>query len=88
MLMFMTEQTCVVRAWDSSRPLLVAPAMNTHMWTHPLTAEQLARVQSFGVHVIAPVSKQLVCGDTGAGAMAEPQTICAAVRAHLPPALP
>lgn len=29
--------TCVWRAWDPVRPLLLAPAMNTFMWDHPLT---------------------------------------------------
>jgi phosphopantothenoylcysteine decarboxylase len=38
--------TCVWRAWDRSRPVVLAPAMNTLMWEHPLTVrhlEQLAR---------------------------------------------
>ncbi|MCI0377649.1 MAG: phosphopantothenoylcysteine decarboxylase [Gemmataceae bacterium] len=29
--------TCVWRAWDRSRPVVLAPAMNTLMWEHPLT---------------------------------------------------
>jgi phosphopantothenoylcysteine decarboxylase len=29
--------TCVYRAWDTSRPVILAPAMNTLMWQHPLT---------------------------------------------------
>jgi phosphopantothenoylcysteine decarboxylase len=29
--------TCVYRAWDRSRPLVLAPAMNTLMWDHPAT---------------------------------------------------
>ncbi|XP_072291930.1 phosphopantothenoylcysteine decarboxylase isoform X2 [Eucyclogobius newberryi] len=33
--------TCVVRAWDMSRPLLFCPAMNTAMWNHPITAEHV-----------------------------------------------
>ena len=33
--------TCVWRAWDVSRPVLLAPAMNTLMWQHPLTARHL-----------------------------------------------
>ncbi|XP_041650553.1 phosphopantothenoylcysteine decarboxylase isoform X2 [Cheilinus undulatus] len=33
--------TCVVRAWDTSRPLLFCPAMNTAMWQHPVTAQQV-----------------------------------------------
>jgi phosphopantothenoylcysteine decarboxylase len=33
--------TCVWRAWDPSRPVVLAPAMNTLMWEHPLTARHL-----------------------------------------------
>ncbi|HEX3146486.1 MAG TPA: flavoprotein [Gemmataceae bacterium] len=33
--------TCVWRAWDPARPTIVAPAMNTFMWEHPLTRRQL-----------------------------------------------
>jgi phosphopantothenoylcysteine decarboxylase len=33
--------TCVWRAWDPARPAVVAPAMNTHMWEHPLTRRHL-----------------------------------------------
>jgi len=45
--------SCVIRAWDyghGSRPgktLLLAPAMNTAMWGHPLTQSQLQTVQGF-----------------------------------------
>jgi phosphopantothenoylcysteine decarboxylase len=33
--------TCVWRAWDPARPVVLAPAMNTFMWAHPLTARHL-----------------------------------------------
>lgn len=33
--------TCVYRAWDRARPVVLAPAMNTLMWEHPLTARHL-----------------------------------------------
>jgi phosphopantothenoylcysteine decarboxylase len=33
--------TCVWRAWDLARPIVLAPAMNTLMWEHPLTMRQL-----------------------------------------------
>lgn len=58
-------QTCVVRAWDLQRPLLFAPAMNTYMWQHPLTAQHIATLKRFGYHEIPCVSKKLACGDTG-----------------------
>lgn len=49
--------------------------MNTHMWDHPLTAEQILKLKSFGYYEIPCVSKTLICGDSGKGAMAEIQTI-------------
>ncbi|GJP37987.1 hypothetical protein CLOM_g22430 [Closterium sp. NIES-68] len=73
--------TSVVRAWDFSKPLLLAPAMNTHMWTSPFTARHLAILEGLGAQLVSPVSKKLACGDVGTGAMAEPASIEAAIRA-------
>jgi phosphopantothenoylcysteine decarboxylase len=36
--------TCVWRAWDRDRPVVLAPAMNTLMWEHPLTARHLRQL--------------------------------------------
>jgi phosphopantothenoylcysteine decarboxylase len=36
--------TCVWRAWDTARPVVLAPAMNTLMWQHPLTARHLRQL--------------------------------------------
>ncbi|XP_051012485.1 phosphopantothenoylcysteine decarboxylase isoform X3 [Acomys russatus] len=55
--------TCVIRAWDLSKPLLFCPAMNTAMWEHPLTARQVGQLKAFGYVEIPCVSKKLVCGD-------------------------
>jgi len=38
--------TCVWRAWDPARPVVLAPAMNTLMWQHPLTAQHLGALAS------------------------------------------
>lgn len=67
--------TCTTRAWDITRPLLFCPAMNTRMWEHPITAQQVATLKSWGHIEIPPISKKLMCGDTGVGAMAEVETI-------------
>ena len=48
--------SCVCRAWDFRKPFFVAPAMNTFMWEHPMTEQQLAALRALGVVVIAPVS--------------------------------
>jgi phosphopantothenoylcysteine decarboxylase len=36
--------TCVWRAWDTARPVVLAPAMNTLMWDHPLTGRHLRQL--------------------------------------------
>jgi phosphopantothenoylcysteine decarboxylase len=36
--------TCIWRAWDRSRPVVLAPAMNTFMWEHPATARHLRQL--------------------------------------------
>lgn len=45
--------------------------MNTKMYKHPLTAKQILSLQEWGYHLIPVIEKTLICGDTGAGAMAE-----------------
>lgn len=48
--------TCVWRAWDRARPVVLAPAMNTLMWEHPLTARHLRQL---GIDAGAPVPEGL-----------------------------
>ena len=59
--------------------------MNTLMWDNPFTSQQLNILKSLDVMVIPPVQKTLVCGDVGAGAMAEVDQIVASVKNCLPP---
>ena len=51
--------TSTLRAWDLTRPVLVAPAMNTFMWEHPVTSQQLSLLSQWGYTVIPPVVKTL-----------------------------
>lgn len=67
--------TCIVRAWDVQKPLLFCPAMNTYMWNHPITSHQIATLKSWGYVEIPCISKTLICGDQGLGAMADISTI-------------
>ncbi|CBZ51995.1 hypothetical protein NCLIV_017870 [Neospora caninum Liverpool] len=71
--------TCVARAWDFKKPFVVFPAMNALMWKHPLSAQQLDLLRSFGVKVVEPVEKTLACGDTGPGALPPPQCVAAEI---------
>lgn len=67
--------TSVFRAWDWQRPVHLCPAMNTHMWESPPTAEQLERLTHWGANIIHPVEKKLACQDVGMGAMAQVEDI-------------
>ncbi|XP_053282500.1 phosphopantothenoylcysteine decarboxylase [Pleuronectes platessa] len=75
--------TCVVRAWDTTRPLLFCTAMNTAMWQHPITAQQVSRLKEFGYVEIPCIFKKLACGDEGKGGMAEVSTIVGVVKQYL-----
>lgn len=56
-------------AHSVSRPVLVAPAMNTFMWHQRVTGAHMQALEARGVHSVPPVSKVLACGDEGVGAM-------------------
>ena len=64
-------------------PVVVAPAMNTRMWTHPATARNLGVLIERGVQVVEPASGLLADGEIGMGRLADPAEIAAAVEARL-----
>ena len=63
----------------TDKPVLIAPAMNVEMWRHPATQRALARLKADGVRLVGPEAGDLACGEVGAGRMAEPATIVAAI---------
>ena len=64
-------------------PVLVAPAMNTGMWTAEATRENCETLRRRGVHFVGPDSGMLACGDSGTGRMSEPEMIVRAIDALL-----
>ncbi len=58
-------------------PLLVAPAMNVRMWSHPATQANVETLRSRGVHIVGPAEGDLAEGEEGIGRMAEPVDIFA-----------
>ena len=56
-------------------PILLAPAMNTGMWTADATQQNLKTLCDRGIHTVGPASGFLACGDNGAGRMSEPAQI-------------
>ncbi|MCH2186341.1 bifunctional phosphopantothenoylcysteine decarboxylase/phosphopantothenate--cysteine ligase CoaBC [Myxococcota bacterium] len=59
-------------------PVLIAPAMNVNMWSHPATQRNLELLRERGVLQVGPDSGELACGWEGLGRMASPASIVAA----------
>lgn len=56
----------------TTAPIYVAPAMNQQMWANPAVQANCQRLQTYGIHIVAPASGAQACGDVGAGRMPEP----------------
>lgn len=54
---------------------IIAPAMNTNMYTNPIVQENIARLKTLGYGFIEPASGLLACGDVGMGKLADVDTI-------------
>ncbi|WP_010584159.1 flavoprotein [Schlesneria paludicola] len=63
----------------STCPMLVAPAMNCEMWAKKSVQRNVKLLREDGVHFVDPGSGWLSCGQVGAGRMAEPAEILAAM---------
>jgi phosphopantothenoylcysteine decarboxylase/phosphopantothenate--cysteine ligase len=63
----------------TSAPIIVAPAMETHMWQNAATQANVATLRGRGVRVIDPESGPLASGDTGPGRLAALEVIESAI---------
>ena len=63
----------------TTAPVVVAPAMNVNMWSHPATQANLEILRKRGVKIVEPGSGYLACGMTGPGRLAESEAIITAV---------
>lgn len=59
-------------------PVLIAPAMNVNMWSHPATRQNVELLRARGVHMVGPESGELACGWEGLGRMSDPEAIVVA----------
>ncbi len=66
-------------------PVVLAPAMNVHMWQSAVVQENLERLRGRGVAVVEPDSGALACGDEGLGRLPDAAALVEAVRAALAP---
>ncbi|ANB35882.1 phosphopantothenoylcysteine decarboxylase/phosphopantothenate--cysteine ligase [Rhodovulum sulfidophilum] len=67
----------------TDKAVLLAPAMNVRMWTHPATRRNLAMLQSDGIRFVGPTEGDMACGEYGPGRMAEVPEILAAIETAL-----
>ncbi|MGB7433757.1 MAG: bifunctional phosphopantothenoylcysteine decarboxylase/phosphopantothenate--cysteine ligase CoaBC [Ahrensia sp.] len=64
----------------TDKPVLIAPAMNPKMWSHPATQRNAATLRDDGIHLVGPNAGEMAeAGEAGYGRMAEPLEIVAAV---------
>ena len=59
----------------STCPKLIVPAMNTNMLNNPITQDNIATCQKYGIHIMCSGAGYLACGDVGAGRLPEPEEI-------------
>jgi phosphopantothenoylcysteine decarboxylase/phosphopantothenate--cysteine ligase len=69
-------------------PIVVAPAMNVHMYENPIVQKNIATLKERGVYFIEPGQGPLACGYDGKGRMAEPEEIIAWVESFFAGAKP
>ena len=61
-------------------PVVIAPAMNVHMYEHPAVQANVATLREMGYRFAEPGEGYLACGDVGRGRMSEPEEIVALVQ--------
>ena len=77
---------CLARPLEGV-PLLLAPAMNREMWSHPATQRNLEQAVQDGASVLGVGNGDQACGESGDGRMLEPSEILDEVIASLSPKL-
>ena len=65
-----------------SKPILIAPAMNTNMWNNVFVQKNVAVLKENGVKFCGPAAGHVACGAGGAGRMEEPQVIFEAIEKY------
>src|SRR5262245_54971178 len=67
----------------ATAPVLLAPAMNVHMYAHAIVQENMRKLASHGYGFVEPAEGFLACGYEGKGRLADPEDILEEVRAAL-----
>lgn len=81
----LADDLLTAAALAATCPLVLAPAMNHHMWEHPATQANLALLRERGATIVDPGTGALATkGEWGTGRLAEPEELLAAVEAVVP----
>lgn len=70
-------------AHDFKKPFLVAPAMNTKMYEHPITQKSIKILKNLNIKILETASGVLACGETGYGKLLDPNLIFSEIEQNL-----
>ena len=79
----LADDALTATALATQAPLLLAPAMDGHMWANPATQDNVARLRERGAAIVGPGQGRLASGLTGMGRLVEPSDILGHVQALL-----
>ena len=79
--------TTLFLAHDFKKPFLLAPAMNTSMYLHPITQNSIRKLKEIGIEILETASGVLACGETGFGKLLDPELIQKEIQSRLPSAI-
>lgn len=79
----LADDALTVTALACPAPLIIAPAMDHHMYHHPATQANLRTLRERGVVIVGPESGPLASGMVGEGRLVEPESLLAVIRATL-----
>ncbi len=67
---------------STKAPVYIFPSMNTSMWEHPATKENIEKLRKYGYLIYEPVEGPLACGEIGKGRLPEVEEILEVIKAH------
>ena len=79
----MVDDMLTAVALATSAPLVIAPAMEHHMWHHPATRANVDALRTRGATIVEPEAGYLASGALGDGRLASPDRVMAALRVVL-----
>ncbi|PMP97850.1 MAG: bifunctional phosphopantothenoylcysteine decarboxylase/phosphopantothenate--cysteine ligase CoaBC [Thermodesulfobacterium geofontis] len=77
-----TSELLLAILLSTKAPVYIFPSMNTSMWEHPATQENIKKLRNYGYFVYEPAEGILACGEIGRGRLPEVEEIFEVVKAH------